>query len=68
MLSYVLATRPWSFTVPVMGTLLVSALLHTHEGLPLLNRGCLETMLLCVLLQGAGERDSSFPSLCMHGF
>eukprot|EP00611_Tribonema_gayanum_P016762 TRINITY_DN29173_c0_g1_i1.p1 TRINITY_DN29173_c0_g1~~TRINITY_DN29173_c0_g1_i1.p1 ORF type:complete len:290 (-),score=95.99 TRINITY_DN29173_c0_g1_i1:177-1046(-) len=54
-LNYIVATRPWSFTVPVMGVLLTSALVHAQHGMPLLNRGCLEVMTLCICLQAAGN-------------
>jgi 1,4-dihydroxy-2-naphthoate octaprenyltransferase len=58
--NYVIATRPWSFTVSVMGVLLTANLINKHEGIPVLSRGCWEAMALCVLLQASGNLLNSY--------
>jgi len=59
-LNYFIASRPWSFTVPVIGILLVSGLTHSIHHTPLLGGGCLKAMLLTALLQASGNLLNSY--------
>ena len=57
---YVLATRPWSFTVSAVGVMLTATLLNKREGIPVFSSGCLTAGALCVLLQASGNLLNSY--------